>query len=463
MGFARRIVRKSVRKATPRTVRRAMHPVRTTKNAVTPRPLKQVSRAVYTVTNPLGAAENALIGAALYPRSRRGSHGITHRTSGGRGPGQTSPTAADLRRAEGIASADSLSRITDLGREKFTPSRRPIVQAAPGLDPAPYAASDWAARRGEARIWQRGLRRDIRAACTAAAEAFVEAHAAWSERGRLRRQAVADLWWAALQSGDLEVTADALVAAFSDNAAPVTVVEVLADRAVVLLRLPGPDCLPARMPHVTPGGKISSKAWAKTDFNQIYAELLGAHLVATVREGFAVAPRLQDLRVVGLLSGASVDRSVLFDVRCPRASAWESERDGLRALTVDEGGLIRTGRTKEVETWPETRIPAQLGIWSATPARALKGPQWLAETADPADPEPTFPGSRAVSADAPMDYNQPAQPADLRSQQEAPAEVSSTVPSQPSNLPPANWYPDPHGVARLRYWDGRQWTSHTAP
>ena len=119
-----------------------------------------------------------------------------------------------------------------------------------------------------------------------------------------RRQAVADRWWAALQSGDTAVTADALVAAFSDNAAPVAVVEVQTDRALVLLRLPRTDCLPARMPHVTPGGKLSSKAWAKTEFNQVYVELLGAHLVATVREGFAIAPSLQNVRVVGLLAGA---------------------------------------------------------------------------------------------------------------------------------------------------------------
>jgi hypothetical protein len=59
MGFARRVVRKSVRKATPRPVRKAMHPARTARRAVTPRPVRQASRAVYTVTNPLGAAEKA--------------------------------------------------------------------------------------------------------------------------------------------------------------------------------------------------------------------------------------------------------------------------------------------------------------------------------------------------------------------------------------------------------------------
>ena len=27
---------------------------------------------------------------------------------------------------------------------------------------------------------------------------------------------------------------------------------------------------------------------------------------------------------------------------------------------------------------------------------------------------------------------------------------------------PPNWYPDPHGQARLRYWDGQRWTEHTS-
>ncbi len=28
---------------------------------------------------------------------------------------------------------------------------------------------------------------------------------------------------------------------------------------------------------------------------------------------------------------------------------------------------------------------------------------------------------------------------------------------------PANWYPDPNQPAMLRFWDGAQWTHHTAP
>ena len=33
---------------------------------------------------------------------------------------------------------------------------------------------------------------------------------------------------------------------------------------------------------------------------------------------------------------------------------------------------------------------------------------------------------------------------------------------EPAAGPPADWYPDPQGEKRLRYWDGSAWTSHTA-
>lgn len=33
----------------------------------------------------------------------------------------------------------------------------------------------------------------------------------------------------------------------------------------------------------------------------------------------------------------------------------------------------------------------------------------------------------------------------------------------PQGTPPAGWHPDPAGGAGLRYWDGANWTAHTAP
>ncbi|MCD7101384.1 DUF2510 domain-containing protein [Pseudoclavibacter sp. 13-3] len=39
----------------------------------------------------------------------------------------------------------------------------------------------------------------------------------------------------------------------------------------------------------------------------------------------------------------------------------------------------------------------------------------------------------------------------------------SSVPPENPTTPPANWYPDPSQTGRLRWWDGTQWTDHTAP
>lgn len=44
----------------------------------------------------------------------------------------------------------------------------------------------------------------------------------------------------------------------------------------------------------------------------------------------------------------------------------------------------------------------------------------------------------------------------------ASAQAEDVSPAAPPPLPPADWYADPHGVARLRYWDGQAWTEHTA-
>ncbi|MDQ3935837.1 MAG: DUF2510 domain-containing protein, partial [Actinomycetota bacterium] len=47
--------------------------------------------------------------------------------------------------------------------------------------------------------------------------------------------------------------------------------------------------------------------------------------------------------------------------------------------------------------------------------------------------------------------------------QPAPVQPAAPMPPPPMvQLPPADWYPDPHGQARLRYWDGQQWTVHIA-
>lgn len=48
------------------------------------------------------------------------------------------------------------------------------------------------------------------------------------------------------------------------------------------------------------------------------------------------------------------------------------------------------------------------------------------------------------------------------SDQPVQGEALSSNPVSPPIQPPADWYPDPQGLKRLRWWDGSQWTDHTA-
>lgn len=167
MGFARRVVRKTVRKATPRPVRQAMHPARTVKNAATPRPVRKVSRAVYTVRNPLGAAENKVIGAALNAGHGRRRARRSGRTTGlglfwisfGRRRGrrrQPDPPAAGTERRPGAP-------------QNAAPAVHP-VPAEPQRAPAPVSLaaqiSGW--NNGPGGTAQRAVSADLHAVAAAA-------------------------------------------------------------------------------------------------------------------------------------------------------------------------------------------------------------------------------------------------------------------------------------------------------
>jgi hypothetical protein len=69
------------------------------------------------------------------------------------------------------------------------------------------------------------------------------------------------------------------------------------------------------------------------------------------------------------------------------------------------------------------------------------------------------PGAQPGGYAQPPAAAQPAQPA----QPVAPPPAQSAAPAQPAaGGQAADWYPDPRGEKRLRYWDGSQWTDHTA-
>jgi hypothetical protein len=104
-------------------------------------------------------------------------------------------------------------------------------------------------------------------------------------------------------------------------------------------------------------------------------------------------------------------------------------RDGIKAMLRDSMRLSR-------------RVDELLGKAPPQPAAAAPSPagDWQAADAALAQAE-----AQAANGEPPP---QPAQP---------------EPPPQPAeSLPAADWYDDPYGQTRLRYWDGQSWTQHTA-
>jgi hypothetical protein len=349
-----------------------MHPVRTARRAVTPRPVRQASRAVYTVTNPLGAAENAVIDAALNAgRIHRGRSAGT--TRGGGRSAAASPagglTASELRAAEGAASHDHLAELMAVQRSRFAPAQRPEIPAPEPVDAQQITAELWLLRKAEVPFWRRRQRQEIRATVQADARVRADRRLAELQAEHAAEQRRADEWWTALIRGDAAVVTAALKAAFADNPAPVTVRAASGSDASLVVWLPGIDVLPDRKAHITTGGRLSSKAWTKTERNDVYAELLGAHLLATLRETWAVAPSLTRVRVVGIATRTATNTGgdVLFDVTSDCATgSWDDDRFGIRLLEAD-GGLLRTGRTREVCGYPADSIAPDLSALLRAP------------------------------------------------------------------------------------------------
>ena len=275
---------------------------------------------MYTVTNPVGALENMTIDSVLRPGrgSSSGRSGSASPLSAGTGYWAQPTSTGGLRAAEAVEVAGELNALMAVRDAHFVPAVRPVVVRPAPPDPEPWIGEEWTRRKGECHLWQREKRAQLRAEIEAeghrrAAFAFERAQSeADAEQARV------DQWWRDLQQGEPNVLKACLSEALADNRAPVIVDQAEGDAARLLLLLPGPEVLPAKKAHVTPTGRLSSKAWTKTELNEVYAELVAAHLLATVREALAVAPSLADVRVMGLRLGVDQKLEALFQVDVAR-------------------------------------------------------------------------------------------------------------------------------------------------
>jgi hypothetical protein len=331
-----------------------MHPVRTLRIAATPKSVRRASYIAYSVRHPLGAAESHVIRTAKNAFSSNSPGRTTsHATNSNSGY----VTGTGVRAEEG---ADSYQRVEDLmsvSRQKFHPITHVILPPAPPVDPKPWMDSEWFKRKSEVPFWKTEARRNLKNEVSdfAGRQAALAQREA-QEKIRLQQQEI-DLWWRQINDGEPKVMESSLSKAFSDNAAEVGIRKITRTSAVLVLSVPSIDVLPRKRANVTPTGRLSSKVWTASEKNDVYASLIGAHLLATLREAWAVAPSLSKIRVVGLRMEDDIEDGFIFDIDAEKSGgSWNDDEFGEKILKVAEFGLRRVGRAQVVENWPHFLI-----------------------------------------------------------------------------------------------------------
>jgi hypothetical protein len=147
-------------------------------------------------------------------------------------------------------------------------------------------------------IWEELQRRQTRAAAATTLEQERLMSEANAERDR--QQAEIDAIWRQLVNNDPAVVIDALESAFADNDAPATPIDCdAATGTVTVTMLVGhPDLVPERTPAFTAGGKPTLRKRSKSDRNDLYLNALASNVLATAKEGFAVAPGLNAMKIL---------------------------------------------------------------------------------------------------------------------------------------------------------------------
>ena len=180
------------------------------------------------------------------------------------------------------------------------------------------------------------------------------------------------------------------------------------------------------------------------------------------------------LFLIGLIAvGVAVLRAMNTMPRLPASPGFIVLVAGGIGVLLVLFRIISTGDFGHPEVSRFIDISRSFGIFVAFLAAAgvtLGG--WLTWTEE-GKPAPGSAGTGAGAAGgAPLGQGQPpyggGQPqAPAAPQQQAYAPPAAPAPAQPAQQAApagakADWYPDPRGEKRLRYWDGSQWTDHTA-
>ncbi|MDX3854093.1 TerD family protein [Streptomyces sp. AK02-01A] len=151
----------------------------------------------------------------------------------------------------------------------------------------------------------------------------------------------ADQWWQTLVANDEATVCETVNYAFSDNPAAGCAVGVDGSVMSVVMRQQDIDSLPDQTAGVTSSGRPTLKTLTKRDRALWWLTAMGSNIIATLKEGFAVAPgitaidlavitRMPDTQRLGFVAYGRWTRQAV------ETNPWRQPEDALRFIDIGQ-------------------------------------------------------------------------------------------------------------------------------
>ena len=221
-------------------------------------------------------------------------------------------------RAEELAA--QIAVLETLHRQEFPAVTRPTAPPEPQVDERGIRARH--ERAALVGVGSLALRRraELKDQARVVADAEIAALHYQHRTERLRKELEIERWWNALLVNEPALVMDRLATAFEDNGAPAAPVSVDGGELTLVVIVPAESVIPDRRDDRTEAGKLSLKKLSKSERNELYLKVVMGHLLATVKEAFAVAPAATSASVVVVRIGQTALRQQ--KVECLVAGRW---------------------------------------------------------------------------------------------------------------------------------------------
>lgn len=236
------------------------------------------------------------------PRTASSGHGRSGSAASVAAYHRQAAAASKSSQAQELAAA--IEALQSLHRHPVEPVSPPVAPEEPPVDADGIRRKHRDAATAGIAFWKRSERRNARDQADRAAESEIAQASADRDTRRRQAQTELDQRWQELLANDPDVVLATLAEAFEDQELHSAPVSVDGAEVSVAVFVPGEDIVPERKPTTTAAGNLSLQKMTKTEQADLYLTAVCGHVLAAVREAFAVAPRLDSARVAAVRAGS---------------------------------------------------------------------------------------------------------------------------------------------------------------